>query len=107
MALKTAESSPYSLDVLSDAVGSAPEVTDNLEVENRAINSVNQAFSVCENMRQDWIEGIEHAARITAKLNGERPYNQKKLKNAGKDWKANISTGFLSTECSRVLPRLY
>ncbi len=107
MALQTAASSPYSLDVLSDAVGSAPEVTDNLEVENRAINSVNQAFSVCENMRQDWIDGIEHAARITAKLNGERPYNQKKLKNAGKDWKANISTGFLSTECSRVLPRLY
>lgn len=104
MPLKTES---YSLDVLSDAVGSAPEVSENLEVDNRAINSVNQAFSVCENMRQDWIEGIEHAARITAKLNGERPYNQKKLKSAGKDWKTNISTGFLATECSRVLPRLY
>ncbi len=105
--LKTSSLTAYSLDILSDAVGSAPEVTDNLTVENRAINSVNQAFSVCDNMRQDWIEGIEHAARITAKLNGERPYNQKKLKNAGKDWKTNISTGFLATECSRVLPRLY
>ncbi len=105
--LKTSSSEAYSLDVLSDAVGSAPEVSDNLKVDNRAINSVNQAFSVCDNMRQDWIEGIEHAARITAKLNGERPYNQKKLKNAGKDWKTNISTGFLATECSRVLPRLY
>jgi hypothetical protein len=97
----------YSLDVLSDSTGSAPEVGENLKVKNRAINSVNQAFSVCESLRNDWKDGIVNAARITAKINGERPYNQKKLANAAKAWKTNISTGFLATECSKVTPRFY
>ncbi len=93
--------------ILIDSVGSSPEVSENLKVKNRVINSANQAFSVCQSMINDWKKGILNAARITAKLNGERPYNQKKLKDAGKDYKTNISTGFLSTECSKVLPRLY
>ncbi len=91
----------------SDSTGDAPEVTPELQVSNRAIKDVNQAFSVAENIISDWKNGIKKSARITAKLNGERPYNQAALKKAGKDWKANISTGFLSTECNRVLPRLY
>ncbi len=94
-------------DILIDSTGSAPELTDSLKVENRTINTTNQAFSVCETLVNDWKKGILNAARITAKLNGERPYNQKKLENSGKGWKTNISTGFLSTECSKVMPRLY
>lgn len=93
--------------VLQDSTGNAPEVTLELEVENRTISNVDQAFSVCETMVNDWKKGILNAARITAKLNGERPYNQAKLKNAGKDWKTNISTGFLSTECSKIAPRFF
>lgn len=69
--------------------------------------TVSQAFGICENLIYDWKKGISNSARITAKLNGERPYNQKKLKDAGKDWKTNLNTGFLSTECARVLPRLF
>jgi hypothetical protein len=101
------ETESYSLDVLSDSTGSSPEVSVNLKVKNRVINSVNQAFSVCETLRNDWKDGITKAARITAKINGERPYSQKKLENAGKGWKTNISTGFLATECSKVTPRFY
>jgi len=93
--------------VLPDAVGSAPEIKDNLEVKNRVVNSVDQAFSVCETMVQDWKKGILFATQITSKVNGQKPYNQKKLKDAGKDYKANISTGFLATECARVAPRFY
>lgn len=93
--------------VKDDSTGSLPEVTDSLEVKNRTINSVDQAFSVCETLLDDWKDGIKKSARITAKLNGERPYNQGKLKSGGKDWKTNISTGFLSSECSKVLPRFY
>lgn len=93
--------------VMQDSTGSAPEVSDGLKVDNRTINSVNQAYSVCETLVSDWKKGILNSARITAKLNGERPYNQKKLENAGKGWKTNISTGFLATECAKVAPRLY
>lgn len=94
-------------NVLPDSVGNTPKVSETLEVENRAIADVNQAFMVCETMVNDWKKGIINSARITSKLNGERPYNQVKLKNAGKDWKTNISTGFLATECSKILPRFY
>lgn len=94
-------------DVMIDSTGSSPKLTDSLKVENRTINSINQAFSVCETLVSDWKNGILRATRITAKLNGERPYSQKKLENAAKGWKTNISTGFLATECSKVMPRLY
>ncbi len=94
-------------NVLADATGSSPEVSDSLNVKNRTINNVDQAFSVCETMVNDWKKGILTSARITSKINGERPYNQKKLEQAGKGWKTNISTGFLATECSKVLPRFY
>lgn len=93
--------------VLPDAVGSSPELAGTLEPTNRTINSVNQAFSVCQSMVADWKKGILYATRITSKINGEKPYNQKKLKDAGKDYKTNVSTGFLATECARVVPRLF
>lgn len=92
---------------LTDGLGNSPDVSENLDVTNRVISNVEQAVQVCSNLENDWKKGISNAARITAKLNGERPYNQGKLKQAGKDWKANISTGFLQTECSKVLPRFY
>lgn len=94
-------------NVLAEDIGSTPEVSSGLEVKNRTINSIDQAFQVCETMVSDAKKIILKSARITAKLNGERPYNQGLLKKAGKDWKTNISTGFLSTECSKVLPRFY
>lgn len=98
---------PAQNNILIDALGSAPEVKKNLEVDNRTITTTNQAFGVCETMVNDWKKGILNSATITRKLNGERPYNQKRLKDAGKDWKTNISTGFLATECRKIQPRLH
>jgi len=92
---------------INNFIGNSPDVSDSLEVENRVISDVNQAVLACETMINDWKKGIINSARITAKINGERPYNQKKLENAGKGWKTNISTGFLATECRMVSPRLY
>jgi hypothetical protein len=92
----------------TSGMGSTPELSDKtLESSNRTVNSVGQAFSICERLINDWKKGILNAARITSKINGERPYNQKRLKDAQKDWKTNISTGFLATECRKVLPRLH
>lgn len=89
-------------------VGEIPKVSpDSLESKNRAINSIDQAYSVCETMVSDSRNLIKNSARITSRINGERPYNPKKLKDAKKDWKTNISTGFLATECARVVPRFY
>lgn len=104
MALPELSDQATSLDV----TGSNPDVSEStLEAKNRTITSVSQAHDVCYNLEQAWRKGIKHSARITAKLNGERPYDQSKLKAQGKDWKTNISTGFLSTECSKIVPRFY
>lgn len=92
---------------LTDSTGNSPNLTPDLQITRRVIANVDQGVQVCENLVNDWKKGISNAARITAKLNGERPYNQGKLKAAGKDWKSNISTGFLQTECNRILPRFY
>lgn len=102
-----ADYTPSPNNVLNDDVGNTPIVNNELTVENRTISNAAQAYSVCDTLVSDWKRGILNAARITSKLNGERPYNQKKLKDAGKDWKTNISTGFLSTECGKVVPRFY
>lgn len=102
-----ADYTPSPNNVLNDDVGNTPIVSKELVVENRTISNAAQAYSVCDTLVSDWKKGILNAARITSKLNGERPYNQKKLKDAGKDWKTNISTGFLSTECGKVVPRFY
>lgn len=94
-------------NVLEDSTGNTPKVSDSLKVQNRTISSIDQAFSVCETMVNDWKKGIIQSARITAKLQGERPYNQKRLEAASKGWKTNISTGFLATECAKITPRLF
>lgn len=102
-----ADYTPSPNNVLNDDVGNTPIVSNELIVENRTISNAAQAYSVCDTLVSDWKKGILNAARITSKLNGERPYNQKKLKDAAKDWKTNISTGFLATECGKVVPRFY
>lgn len=102
-----ADTQGFPNSVLADATGNTPKVGDDLVVENRTIGSLDQAFSVCETLVNDWKKGILNSARITSKLNGERPYNQKRLDNAGKGWKTNISTGFLATECRKIVPRLF
>lgn len=102
-----ADYTPSPNNVLNDNVGNTPIISPELTVENRTISNAGQAYSVCDTLVSDWKKGILNAARITSKLNGERPYNQKKLKDAGKDWKTNISTGFLASECGKVVPRFY
>ena len=94
--------------ILFDSTGNQPDVNkDTLESQRRTISSVDQAFTVCETLVNDWKRGLVNSSRISAKFNGERPWNQAKLKQGGKDWKSNISTGFLTTECAKVYPRLY
>lgn len=102
-----ADYTPSPNNVLNDDIGNTPIVSQELTVENRTISNAAQAYSVCDTLVSDWKRGILNAARITSKLNGERPYNQKKLKDSGKDWKTNISTGFLASECGKVIPRFY
>lgn len=92
----------------TDSTGNQPDVSEgNLLTANRVITSASQVFDISENLVVNWEKAIKNAAKITAKLNGDRPYNSRTLANQGKAWKTNISTGFLATECGKVPPRFY
>jgi hypothetical protein len=93
---------------LSESFGSEPEVDEKtLEPEKRAINSVQQAYSVAETMIYDARKKILQAAKITAKINGAPPKNPRTQANQGKDWQSNVSTGALATTCAKIPPRLW
>ncbi len=88
--------------------GAGPDVGEtSLEPKNRAINSVQQAYSVAETIIYDATRKIRQAAKITAKLNGAPPKNPRTQANQGKDWQSNTSTGALATTCSKIPPRLW
>jgi hypothetical protein len=89
-------------------VGSQPEVSETTLVpENRVIESVSQAVDVTENDIQDATTLISHAAAITARKQGQKPYSQASLKKQAKNYMVNISTGAFATELRRASPRLY
>lgn len=88
--------------------GAGPNVSEKtLEPENRAINSVQQAYAVAETLIYDATRKIRQAAQITRKLNGVPPKNPRTQVNQGKDWQSNTSTGALATTCSKIPPRLW
>jgi hypothetical protein len=94
--------------ILQNATGAPANVDKNtLEPDNRAITDVDQIFQVSDTLINDWKKGILNAATITSKVNGQRPYNTKRMKDALMGWKTNISTGFLATECAKVQPRFF
>lgn len=88
--------------------GEDPDVSESsLEPKNRAINSVQQAYSVADTLIYDASRKIRQAAQITKKLNGAVPKNPATQKNQAKDWQSNTSTGALATTCSKIPPRLW
>jgi hypothetical protein len=89
-------------------VGSQPEVSEvTLVPENRVIESVSQAVDVTDNDIQDATTLIAHAAAITARKQGQKPYSTASLKKQAKNYMVNISTGVFATELRRASPRLY
>ena len=78
-----------------------------LEVGQRVIKDADSAMTICESLVYSWQKGIYNAARITAKLSGERPYGKQMLKSKGKGHKRNISTRFLSQMVAKIEPRFF
>lgn len=91
----------------NDAIGNPVELDESLQPKNRVIEDVGTIHSVFDGMVDDASLLIRNAARITAKINGERPFNTTRLKNDGKAWKSNVSTRFLATSINKIAPRLY
>ena len=89
-------------------MGASPEVSDkSLESDQRIIPDVDTAMSICDSIVWASQKLIFNASRITAKINGERPYSKQQLKSKGKGYKRNCSTRFLQQMCAKVTPRFY
>ena len=92
----------------SGFLGAGADVSvKTLEPANRVITSVENGITVCDSLVYAWQKGIHNAARITAKINGERPYGKQMLKSKGKGHKRNISTRFLAQMVAKIEPRFF
>lgn len=91
----------------TDTTGTPSKAPKKPSEDTRAITSISQALSVCEQLITDSDQLVRRAAKITAKLNGERPRSGRADANKGKSHKSNVLTGALSTTCSKIPPRFY
>lgn len=63
-----------------------------------------QAYQTYKNFVQDNRERNNKNAAIARKLNGEQPWNPRKLRAAGQGWRSNRPTGFMSSLLKRLTP---
>lgn len=63
-----------------------------------------QAYNTYKNFVTDNRERNAKNAAIARKLNGEQPWNPRKLKAAGQSWRSNRPTGFMSSLMKRLAP---
>lgn len=63
-----------------------------------------QAYQTYKNFVTDNRERNAKNAAIARKLNGEQPWNPRKLKAAGQSWRSNRPTGFMSSLMKRLAP---
>jgi hypothetical protein len=92
----------------NDSLGASPEIDpQTLESSTEVISTPEQAFEVADKLVDDAEKLIKNAASITKILNGAPPFSRKDLKNKGKGYKSNISTGALATAINKIPPRFY
>lgn len=85
----------------------SPELSPNtLKPKQRAISDVDHLFRVISNLEQARRYQNEKNGRIQAKLNSERPYDERLLKEEGLGYKSNFSTKPLSQTINKVGSRL-
>lgn len=63
-----------------------------------------QAYQTYKNFVQDNRERNNKNAAIARKMNGEQPWNPRKLRAAGQSWRSNRPTGFMSSLLKRLTP---
>jgi hypothetical protein len=63
-----------------------------------------QAYQTYKNFVSDNRERNSKNAAIARKLNGEQPWNPRKLKASGQSWRSNRPTGFMSSLMKRLTP---
>jgi hypothetical protein len=69
-----------------------------------AVLTFEQAYQTYKNFVTDNRERNNKNAAIARKINGEQPWNPRKLRSAGQAWRSNRPTGFMSSLIKRITP---
>lgn len=70
----------------------------------RACKDSDEAYRIYQRLEQENRNRNMKAANIMQKFNDEPPYDPVKLKRNNQDWRHNVSTGFLGSQVSRMIP---
>lgn len=98
---------PPATDGVAGGTVNSPDVDERtLRPRNRAISDVAHLFQIISTLEEARREQNEKNARIMAKYNAERPFEQQELKELGMDWVSNFSTKPLASAIDKVSPRL-
>lgn len=107
MELIPASDGDSSKAITSDGAGiNTPEMSKSLKPKRRSITSVGQLNNIVAGL-EDSAKGRNlKNAKIAAKYDSERPYDQKQLEAEGLGWRNNMSTCPLATAIDKIPPRL-
>lgn len=70
----------------------------------RACKDTKQAFEIYKNLENENKNRNMKASDILKKFNDEPPYDARKLKENNQGWRNNVSTGFLGSVVTRMIP---
>ena len=99
------QNTPASL--ASDGAGvNTPDMGRTMKTKRRSITSVGQLNNIVSNLEDAGKGRNAKNAKITAKYDAERPYDDTVLKAEGLGWKNNFSTKPLATAIDKIPPRL-
>lgn len=90
----------FSSDVVSEQEYVNPETLEF----RRACEDPKEAHEIFKRLEEENKNRNAKAANIMQKFNDEPPYNQKELERNNQGWRNNVSTGFLGSTVSRMIP---
>jgi len=85
------------------SVGAQAPINADGEVNVRPVLFADAFNNYKDLVRDNKARTLKNAA-ISRKLNGDQPWDARKLKAAGQSWRSNRPTGFMATLLARVLP---
>lgn len=92
-------------DVGVDGVIQSPDISEAGNPRQHAIRDVSQAREVVRSIIEAGRNRSVVNARLLAKINAERPYDQKQMEMEGLGWRQNFSTRPLPQIVDKVAPR--
>lgn len=83
-----------------------PKLDEAGKPQRKAIENAEQAHGVAKGLEKSNGQRVEFSGIVERKYNGEQPFSQKKLVEAGQGWRNNFSTNPMASFIDPVIPQL-